>query len=193
MRVLGIDPGTVATGWGVVELTAAARGQSQRHARVASGVIRSRGELPLRLANVFAAVVDILAEHRPEALSIEKTFVSENIQSAFRLGEARGSVLVAAARAGVSVYEYSPAEIKMAVVGYGRALKEQVQIMVCRLLELSEGLAADEADALAAALCHLQAHRLRDLAGAEVRVRRGRARRPTAPPAARLVARRWPR
>lgn len=191
MRVVGIDPGTVATGWGVVDVSTS-RGQS-RQSRVASGVIRCRGELPDRLATVFAGVCAILEEHRPEALSIEKTFVSENVQSAFRLGEARGSILVAAARAGVKVYEYSPAEIKMAVVGYGRALKEQVQVMVGRLLELSEGLASDEADALAAALCHLQAHRLRAMAGDGIDLRRGKPKRPSAAPAARLVGRRWPR
>jgi crossover junction endodeoxyribonuclease RuvC len=181
----------VATGWGVVDVTSA-RGQS-RHSRVASGVIRCRGELPDRLATVFAAVCEILEQHRPEALSIEKTFVSQNVQSAFRLGEARGTVLVAAARAGVKIYEYSPAEIKMAVVGYGRALKEQVQVMVGRLLELSDGLASDEADALAAALCHLQAHRLRAMAGDGIDLRRGRAKRPSAAPTTRLVRRRWPR
>lgn len=191
MRVVGIDPGTVATGWGVIDVVSS-RGQS-RQSRIASGVIRCRGELPVRLATVFAAVCEILEEHRPEALSIEKTFVSENVQSAFRLGEARGTVLVAAARAGVKVYEYSPAEIKMAVVGYGRALKEQVQVMVGRLLAHSGALAADEADALAAALCHLQAHRLRALAGAGVDLRRGRARRPSTAPTARLAGRRWPR
>src|SRR5215813_4721177 len=123
MRVVGIDPGTVATGWGVVEVMAPPRGAASGHGRVASGVIRCSGELPQRLATIFGAVSEILDEHRPQALSIEKTFVSENIQSAFRLGEARGTVLVAAARAGIAVYEYAPAEIKMAVVGYGRALK----------------------------------------------------------------------
>src|SRR5262245_22003010 len=187
MRVLGIDPGTVATGWGVVEVG------GNRHCRVASGVIRCRAERRPGLWIVFGAVVEILETHRPEALSIEKTFVSENVQSAFRLGEARGTVLVAAARAGVAVYEYSPAEIKMAVVGYGRAMKEQVQSMVGRLLELSGALAADEADALAAALCHLQTHRLQTLAGADVRLHRGRPRRPANPPAARLVGRRGAR
>src|SRR5262245_27415765 len=182
MRVLGIDPGTVATGWGVVEVG------GNRHCRVASGVIRCRAERRPGLWIVFGAVVDILEAHRPDALSIEKTFVSENVQSAFRLGEARGTVLVAAARAGVAVYEYSPAEIKMAVVGYGRAVKEQVQAMVTRLLSLPSNPATDEADALAAALCHLQAQRLRKLAGDGLLQRRGRTRRPSAPPVVRIAA-----
>lgn len=186
MRVLGIDPGTVATGWGVVELG----GAGQR--RVASGVIRAKGELPARLVCIFTAVRAIVAEHRPEALSLEKTFVSENVQSAFRLGEARGSILVAAAEAGVAVFEYSPAEIKMSVVGYGRALKEQVQTMVTRLLTLPATPATDEADALAAALCHLNSQRLRSLVAEAVPVRRPRARS-SAPAAIELAGRRWRR
>ena len=193
MRVLGIDPGTVATGWGVVETAASRPGLGSRHCRVASGVIRARGPLPERLATIFAAVCAILEEHQPAALSIEKTFVSENVQTAFRLGEARGSILVAAARAGVTIHEYSPAEIKMAVVGYGRAVKDQVQSMVTRLLSLPDCPATDEADALAAALCHLQAHRIEKLAGGEVRRLRGRPRRPSAPPALQLGVRRVPR
>jgi len=189
MRVLGIDPGTVATGWGVVELSA----PGATHCRIASGVIRVKGELPLRLAGIFTAVRAIVAEHRPEALSVEKTFVSENVQSAFRLGEARGSILVAAAEAGVAVFEYSPAEIKMSVVGYGRALKEQVQSMVTRLLALPTPPASDEADALAAALCHLNSQRLRALveAGAPRSGRRPRAG--AAPAAIELAGRRWRR
>lgn len=160
MRVLGVDPGTVATGWGVVEEIAGRRPRC-----VASGVIRSRGVLPARLAHIHAGLRDVLATYSPTGLSLEKTFVSQNIQSAFRLGEARGAALVAAAQAGVAVYEYSPAEVKMAVVGYGRAVKEQVQAMIAQLLELSHQPAADEADALAAALCHLQARRLQAVVG----------------------------
>ena len=91
-------------------------------------------------------------------MSLEKTFVGENVQSAFRLGEARGAILVASAQAGVPVCEYSPAEIKVAVAGNGRAAKEQMQIMVARLLALRGALAADEADALGAAICHLHTH-----------------------------------
>jgi Holliday junction DNA helicase RuvA len=176
MRILGVDPGTVATGWGVVEAGDPPRAAAPR--RIAGGVIRCRGELPARLADIFAAVRAILAEHRPAALSLEKTFVSDNVQSAFRLGEARGSILVAAAQAGVPVHEYSPAEIKVAVVGYGRAVKEQVQGMVVRLLGLSAAPAADEADALAAALCHLHSQRLQALAGGAGRLAAGAGRRP---------------
>jgi crossover junction endodeoxyribonuclease RuvC len=149
MRVLGVDPGTVATGWGVVEEA----GRCLKY--VQGGVIRPRGPLASRLAQIYEDAQRILAGFTPGAVSLEKTFVGENVQSAFRLGEARGAILVAAAQAGVPVWEYSPAEIKVAVVGHGRAAKEQMQIMVGRLLNLQAALAGDEADALGAAICHL--------------------------------------
>jgi crossover junction endodeoxyribonuclease RuvC len=154
MRVLGVDPGTVATGWGVVEEI----GSQVRC--LASGVIRVRGALPDRLGRIHGGLQEILGVYEPAALSLEKAFLSDNVQSAFRLGEARGAALVAAAQAGVAVFEYAPAEVKMAVVGYGRALKEQVQAMIARLLALPEPPATDAADALAAALCHLQTRRM---------------------------------
>ncbi len=153
MRVLGIDPGTVVTGWGVIEE------QGPKLLRVASGVIRNRGTLPERLAHIFDETAAIFAQHTPQWISLEKTFVGDNVQSAFRLGEARGAILVAAAHAGVEVREYSPAEIKVAVAGSGRASKEQMQIMAARLLGIDEPLLADEADALGAAMCHLQTMR----------------------------------
>lgn len=158
MRVLGIDPGTVATGWGVVD-----EGRDGRLSFVAGGVIRPRGELPARLSEIQSRVADALAEHLPSATSIEKPFVGDNVQSAFRLGEARGAILVAAARADVAVAEYSPAEIKLAVAGSGRAAKDQMQRMVAQLLAIDADLPSDEADALAAAICHLQTRRFADL------------------------------
>jgi crossover junction endodeoxyribonuclease RuvC len=151
--VLGVDPGTVCTGWGLVEAT------GQRLHYVASGVIRPRGSRPNRLAAICQALVDVCEQFFPEAVVIEQTFVGDNIQSAFRLGEARGAVLVAAAQARRPVVEYSPAEIKVAVTGSGRATKAQMQAMVARLLALNTALAADEADALGAAICDL--HRAR--------------------------------
>ncbi len=149
MRVLGIDPGTVATGWGVVDA------EHSRLRRVASGVIRTRGALPARLARIYDETSRLVLAYEPAWLSLEKPFVGANVQSAFRLGEARGAILAAAARAGVRVHEYSPAEIKVAVAGTGRALKEQVTIMVRRLLAIDGALAEDEADALGAAICHV--------------------------------------
>ncbi|MBP1686394.1 MAG: crossover junction endodeoxyribonuclease RuvC [Deltaproteobacteria bacterium] len=152
MRVLGVDPGTVATGWGVIEEV------DRRLTYVAGGVIRSRGPLPERLARIYDGIQQALSVFAPAWVSLEKTFVGENVQSAFRLGEARGAILVAAAQAGVPVREYSPAEIKVAVAGQGRAAKDQMQAMVVRLLSLPSVLAADEADALGAAICHLHTH-----------------------------------
>lgn len=149
VRVLGIDPGTVATGWGVVEEI------DRRLVYIAGGVIRSRGALAQRLATIYEHAQRILSDFAPECVSLEKTFVGDNVQSAFRLGEARGAILVAAARAGLTVHEYSPAEIKVAVAGNGRAAKEQMQLMVGRLLHLTDTVASDEADALGAAICHL--------------------------------------
>ena len=131
MRVLGVDPGTVAMGWGVID------DADRRLTYVAGGVLRARGPLAERLASVYAQAQRILADFAPDCVSLEKTFVGENVQSAFRLGEARGAILVATAQAGVSVAEYSPAEIKVAVVGHGRAAKDQMQTMVGRLLALT--------------------------------------------------------
>jgi crossover junction endodeoxyribonuclease RuvC len=152
MRVLGVDPGTVATGWGVIDEV------DRRLTYVAGGVIRARGPLSQRLARIYEQAQRVLSEFAPHCVSLEKTFVGENVQSAFRLGEARGAILVAAAQAGVPVTEYSPAEIKVAVAGNGRAAKEQMQIMVGHLLALRTVLAGDEADALGAAICHLHTH-----------------------------------
>ncbi len=153
MRVLGVDPGTVATGWGVVEEI------DRRLTYVAGGVIRARGPLARRLAQIYADTQRVLSDFAPASVSLEKTFVGENVQSAFRLGEARGAILVAAAQVGVPVCEYSPAEIKVAVVGHGRATKLQMQTMVARLLVLAHTMAGDEADALGAAICHLHTQR----------------------------------
>jgi crossover junction endodeoxyribonuclease RuvC len=155
MRVLGIDPGTVALGWGIVE----ACGPDVAH--VASGVIRARGTRAERLAEICDVIGDICTRFAATALSLEQTFVGDNVQSAFRLGEARGAVMVAASRARLAVAEYSPAEIKVAVAGSGRASKAQMQTMVGRLLGVGDALAADEADALGAALCHVYAGRFR--------------------------------
>lgn len=178
MRVLGIDPGTVTTGWGVVEE------RGTRLFRVAGGVVRARGSLPDRLGYIFGEIEMVLARSAPTALSLEKSFVAANVQSAFRLGEARGAVLAAAARAGVAVSEYSPAEIKVAVAGSGRASKEQMQTMVRRLLNLRESVTSDEADALGAAICHLYNRRFAERAGQAAVVMLARVRR-------RRTGRRW--
>ncbi len=149
MRVLGVDPGTVVTGWGVIDLE---RGVL-RH--VASGTIRAgRGEVSARLGMIYAALGEVIVDHYPDVLSLERNFLARNVQSAFRLGEARGVAMAAAAARTVSLSEYTPATIKKTVAGNGGAAKDQVQTAVLRLLGLTQRLAVDEADALAAAACH---------------------------------------
>lgn len=152
-RVLGVDPGTVVTGWGVVD------GSSREVRRVASGVVRPRGTRAERLAAICRELGEICRRFQPDALSLEQSFVGDNIQTAFRLGEARGAVMVAAAGVGLPVAEYSPAQIKVAIAGSGRAAKAQVQSMVGILLAIEADLTADEADALGAAICHIHTSR----------------------------------
>ncbi|MBF0340040.1 MAG: crossover junction endodeoxyribonuclease RuvC [Magnetococcales bacterium] len=152
MRVLGIDPGTTATGWGVVESA------GSRFLHVAHGCIRtSSGDpLPERLGRIFAGLSEVIRIHHPQAVTVEEIFVSVNVQSALKLGHARGSAIVAANASGLPVFEYTALQVKQAVVGYGRAEKQQVQAMVRMLLSMSVAPPQDAADALAGALCHLQ-------------------------------------
>lgn len=149
VRVLGIDPSTVATGWGVLEAA------FPRPRYVTSGVIRCRGGPSTRLAQLHRDVLQLLTQFCPDHVSLEQGFSSRNVQAALRLGEARGVVLAAAGSLGVPVTEYPPATIKLAVTGDGRASKAQMQAMVRRLLGLAETPPEDAADALGAALCHL--------------------------------------
>jgi crossover junction endodeoxyribonuclease RuvC len=149
LRVLGVDPGSIVTGWGVVDC------EGSRLRYVASGVVQAgRGELGGRLAMVHAALSEVIGLHAPEVLSLERNFLAANVQSAFRLGEARGVAMAAAASRGLALSEYTPATIKKAIVGHGRADKAAVQIAIVRLLGLLRCPPADEADALAAAACH---------------------------------------
>jgi crossover junction endodeoxyribonuclease RuvC len=149
MRILGIDPGSRFTGYGIVEV----HGRAVRH--VTSGVVRVADEAwPTRLQSIFHAVRAVVDEYRPDTLAIERVFVHRNAESALKLGQARGAALCAALVPGVDVCEYSPNQIKQAIVGRGHAAKEQVQHMIRLLLDLREMPAADSADALAVALCH---------------------------------------
>jgi crossover junction endodeoxyribonuclease RuvC len=158
VRVLGIDPGSRLTGWGVVE----ARGIGFRH--VASGTIALVASAPLgaRLARLHAACTDLLAEWSPAAVVLERAFVARNVQSAFRLGEARGAVLAAAGAAGTALHEYAPATVKLATVGHGQADKRAIGRGIALRLGLPQPPAPDAADALALALCHLQQASLMD-------------------------------
>lgn len=159
MRILGIDPGSNATGFGVVEHFAG----SVRH--VAHGVLRPPrgGELAARLEYLHRSIGEVVAEHRPDVAAIEQVFVAANPRSALVLGQARGALLAALAAAGLTIREYSPSQIKQAVTGDGRASKRQVQTMVRRQLSLQHAPASDAADALAAAIRHAHAGRLEAL------------------------------
>lgn len=151
MVVLGIDPGTANTGFGVV---------ARRGARLVAldgGVIGTSAAVApeLRLARIHAEIAALLAEHRPAALAVEGLYFGANVRTAFAVGQARGVALLAAGQAGVPCHSYTPQQVKSGVCGSGRAGKEQVQSMVQRLLALAEPPAPDHAaDALAVAICH---------------------------------------
>jgi crossover junction endodeoxyribonuclease RuvC len=165
-RVLGLDPGSRRTGWGVVDCDAG----GERH--VANGHIAAGdAELAPRLKTIFDAVVVLVEEYRPDEVAIERVFVHVNPDSALKLGQARGAALCAAQWRGASAHEYAPRAIKLAVTGYGAADKRQVASMVMRLLDLVTRPVADAADALAIALCHAQSRRLGSL-GAPTRAAR---------------------
>lgn len=163
MRVLGIDPGSVVTGFGVVEE------QANRLQAQTWGALRTTARQPLgeRLRRIYDGLAEALETWQPDAVSVERVFMAENPKTALTLGHARGVALLAVAHAAVPLVEYSALEIKVAVVGYGRAAKSQVQQMVRTVLQLQESpQPADAADALAAAICHLHTR------GFEKRVRR---------------------
>jgi len=148
--ILGIDPGSLVTGWGLVEVNA-----NQIHCRAHGTIASSASSLAERLSHIYRSLHEIIERHHPSAISLEKVFFSRNVQSALKLGHARGVALLAAAEHEIGVAEYSAAEIKVAVVGYGRATKDQVKKMVGALLCVRGAMRADAADALAAAICHV--------------------------------------
>jgi crossover junction endodeoxyribonuclease RuvC len=150
--VLGIDPGTAVTGYGVV-----ARHGDGAVSLLECGVVRTnaRAPLPDRLRDIYEGVSEVIARHEPRAVAVEGVFFAKNVRTAVVLGHARGAILLAAAMRDIEVAEYPPAEIKSAVVGAGRATKEQVQLMVKQLLKLRDvPRPADAADGVAVALCH---------------------------------------
>lgn len=150
MRILGIDPGSRLTGYGIIEQ----QGNRLRH--IDNGVIAtaSNAPLPLRLQTIHQGLERVLAAYRPEAMAVEQVFLAKNALSALKLGHARGVALVCGVNAGLPVFEYSALQVKSAVVGYGRAAKGQVQQMVRALLNLPEIAQEDASDALAVAICH---------------------------------------
>jgi crossover junction endodeoxyribonuclease RuvC len=147
--ILGIDPGSRVTGYGIVRM------EGQRAIHIDNGCVHTAdGDLAERLKQIFEAISALLSAHRPDQVAVEKVFMHRNADSALKLGQARGAAIVAASRHALPVFEYSPNQIKQAVVGRGHADKRQVQHMVKVLLCLRELPAQDAADALAAAICH---------------------------------------
>jgi crossover junction endodeoxyribonuclease RuvC len=149
--ILGVDPGSQRTGFGVIET------DGRRHRLLTHGAITTpaRADLPSRLSLIHAGVSRLIVSHGPDALAVEDVFHAVNTRSALVLGHVRGVILLAGAQAGLPVHEFPPATVKVQVTGYGRAEKSQVALMVARLLEIpTAGPAGDAADALAVALCH---------------------------------------
>ncbi len=160
MRILGIDPGSGTTGYGIIDT------DGSRHAAILYGAIKAKPRQPFheRLLKIHTDLSAIAAREKPDVMAIEEVFHATNVQSALRLGHARGIALLVAAQQGIDVFEYSPLEIKSAVVGYGRAEKSQIQTMVRFLLNLPQIPTPDDAaDALAVAICH--ANRMRRFSG----------------------------
>lgn len=152
-RVIGVDPGNVVTGFGVIE------GSVAHPTHIAAGTIRPAAALRggERLKTIHDRLLEIIDQYAPAAMSLERSFVAANVQSAFRLGEARAVAMLAAAARGLVLFEYTPNQVKLTVAGHGHADKAQVKFMVRRALAVGEEvvLADDASDALAIALCHL--------------------------------------
>lgn len=150
MRILGIDPGLQKTGWGVIER------QDNRLFFIASGLIKTQAGLPLyaRLSTIDQKLGDVVRDMKPDVAAIEETFMNNNAASALKLGQARGVAMVVPARQGLEVHEYAANLVKKTVVGTGHAAKDQIGMMVRTLLPKSGKVSADEADALAIAICH---------------------------------------
>jgi crossover junction endodeoxyribonuclease RuvC len=150
MRLIGLDPGLAATGWGIIDV------QRTHLGHVADGAIVSDRRLPLprRLVQLAEGLEAVMQRFQPEEAAVEETFVNVNALSALRLGQARGVVLLVPARAGIPVAEYLPNLVKKTVVGSGHAAKQQIQMMVRTLLPGALAMTADAADALAVAICH---------------------------------------
>lgn len=154
MIILGIDPGSCITGYGLIKK------KEKEFYYISSGCIRITAQnLEQRLQQVFCGIREIIVQYQPEEIAVEQVFMHRNPNSALKLGQARGVAIVASSLEGLKVFEYSARQIKQAVVGYGNASKYQVQRMVCSLLNLSNLPTKDSADALAIALCHAHTQR----------------------------------
>lgn len=159
MRILGIDPGSRITGFGLIEK------DGNRLIHVDNGAIFTRSDAPLsnRLKTIYDGLTEVIADHAPTMVAVERIFVAKNALSALKLGHARGVAMLAGVNAGLPVAEYTAVEVKQAVVGYGKAAKKQVQQMVRVLLNLPEIAQEDASDALAVAICHAHCHHTNSL------------------------------
>ena len=156
MLVLGVDPGTTDTGFGLVEE------KNNNLFYMSSGTIKTskKFDMSMRLQAIYVEIEKIISTFKPDAVIIEKGFYSKNVQTVIKLGQVNGVVMLASVNAGIPVFEYSPLEVKLAVVGYGAAKKEQVQYMVYQILNLKEPVDTEHAaDALAVAICHINRKR----------------------------------
>lgn len=165
MLVLGVDPGSRVTGFGLVEKT------NNAVAYVHSGIIRfqTKTEFYKRIHWIFQSVVELIDQYHPEEMAVEDLFYAKNVKSALKLGHARAAALIAAAQSGIPLYEYTPLEVKKAVVGFGRAEKEQVREMVKVILSIREDPVLDASDALAVAICHCNWSRFDQMKGVRTR------------------------
>jgi crossover junction endodeoxyribonuclease RuvC len=165
MRILGIDPGTQITGYGIIDV----EGNRLRH--VDNGIVKTRttDTLPRRLKAIYDGLTLILMEFLPEAVAVEQVFLAKNPRAALTLGHARGTAVLSAVNLDIEVHEYSALQVKSAVVGYGHASKQQVQHMVKVLLNLPEVAQEDAADALAVAICHANSRTLKQAISASLR------------------------
>lgn len=161
MRVLGIDPGSRITGYGIVEQ------QGNRLIHIDNGAIFTdkAADFPGRLKHIFDGLLEVIEQYKPDEVAIENIFFSTNVQSALKLGQARGAAIVAAVHAGLPVAEYTALQVKQAVVGEGKADKSQVQKMLKALLNLPEIAQADASDAMAVAVCHINSSTLTSTIG----------------------------
>ena len=173
MIILGIDPGSRITGFGIID------NQANQIKYIHSGKIKVVGDsLPQRLGNIFARIDEVIQQYHPEQMGIENVFMARNPDSALKLGQARGAAICAAHQAGLEIAEYAAREVKQAIVGKGAASKDQVQHMVKRLLGLQQTLQADEADGLAIAICHAQFYATQQRTGIDASLlKRRRSRR----------------
>lgn len=160
MKILGIDPGSRITGYGVVSK------EGNRLIHIDNGAIftDAAADFPGRLKRIFDGVRAVIEQYQPDAVAVEDIFFATNVQSALKLGQARGAAIVAGVASGLPVYEYTALQVKQAVVGHGRAAKEQVQQMIKVLLNLPEIAQADASDALAVAVCHANSAGMKALA-----------------------------